>query len=78
MPQVVLSLDEKYDRKLRRLAKILYGGRKGSMSEAVEQGLELLEKKIKRDKAYKELLLLAENAKKHGIGKFKREDAYAE
>jgi Arc/MetJ-type ribon-helix-helix transcriptional regulator len=77
MVQVVLSLDKEYDKKLRKLAKMLYGGRKGSMSEVVEMSLEVLEKKIKRDKAYKELLRLAENAKALGIGKFRREDAYA-
>ncbi len=76
MPQVVLSLEQKYDDKLRRLANTLYGGRKGAMSEVVEAGIEMLERKIKRDKAYKKLLLLSSKSRALGMGKFEREEAY--
>ena len=77
MVQVVLSLEEKYNVKLRRLANTLYGGKKGAMSEVVEVGLDLLEKKTKRDKAYKKLLSLSAKADALGIGKAEREEAYA-
>jgi hypothetical protein len=70
-------LEEKYDKKLRRLANTLYGGRKGAMSDVVEKGIELLEEKTKRDKAYKKLLVLSKSAKAIGIGKFRREESYA-
>lgn len=77
MVQVVLSLEEKYDKKLRKLANTLYNGKKGAMSEVVERGIELVEEKTRRDRAYKKLLALSAKAKAVGIGKFKREEAYA-
>ncbi|MBN2066936.1 MAG: hypothetical protein JW744_00530 [Candidatus Diapherotrites archaeon] len=75
--QVVLSLEDKYDEKLRRLAKDLYNGKKGAMSEVVEKGLDLVEEESRRDEAYKKLLRKVRNAGAVGIGKFKREEAYA-
>lgn len=77
MAQVVLSLEEKYDKKLRSLAVSLHGGKKGAMSEIVEQGIDLVEEKEKREKAYEKLLAHAKNAKSLGIGKFSREECYA-
>lgn len=35
------------------------------------------ERKNKNNKAYNKLLLLSENAKKLGVGKFKRKEAYS-
>jgi len=75
--QVVLSLEDKYDEKLRRLAKDLFDGRKGAMSDVVEKGLDLVEEESKRDKAYTKLLKKVRNARAVGIGTFKREEAYA-
>ena len=75
--QVVLSLEDEYDKKLRRLAKDLYEGRKGAMSDVVEKGIDLVDEEIKRDKAYAKLLKKVKNAKAIGIGRFKREEAYA-
>ncbi len=74
--QVVLSLEEKYNKKLRSLAVSLHGGKKGAMSEIVEQGIDLVEEKTKKDKAWEKLLKIAESGKDWGIGKFRREDAY--
>ena len=74
--QVVLSLEDKYDEKLRRLAKDLFDGRKGAMSDVVEKGLDLVEEKTKRSKAHSKLLFLVNNARDLGIGKFDREEAH--
>ena len=76
MAQVVLSLEDNYDKKLRSLANTLYGGKKGSMSEVVERGLDLVEEETKRSRAHFKLLFLINNAKDAGIGKFGREEAY--
>lgn len=74
--QVVLSLEDKYDEKLRRLAKDLFQGRKGAMSDVVEKGLDLVEEESRRGKAHAKLLFLVDNARDVGIGKFNREEAH--
>ena len=74
--QVVLSLGDEYNRKLRRLAKDLFDGRKGAMSDVVEKGIDLVEEESRRSKAHSKLLSLVNNARDIGIGKFNREDAY--
>lgn len=76
MVQVVLSLEEKYNKKLRKLANRLYSGKKGSMSEVVERGIELLERESQRKDAFIKMLSEATNAKDLGIGKFNRAEAY--
>jgi CRISPR/Cas system-associated protein Csm6 len=76
MAQVVLSLEEKYDKKLRKLAHELYDGRKGSMSQVVEEGINLVEMENKRKGAFIKMLSEVKNAKKLGIGRFKRAEAY--
>jgi len=77
LAQVVLSLEDKYDKKLRALANSLYGGKKGAMSEVVERGLDLVEEETRRGRAHSKLLFLIDNAKDAGIGKFDREEVYA-
>ena len=76
MTQVVLSLEDKYDKKLRRLANTIYSGKKGAMSSVVENGLDLVERELEKKNAYIRLLSEAETAKDLKIGKFKREEAY--
>ena len=46
------------------------------MSKVVKEGIDLFEEKIRREESFKKLLKMAENAKKLGIGTFKREEAY--
>ncbi len=77
MVQVVLSLEKKYDEKLRRLASEILSGKKGALSEIVERGLDLVEENAKREAAYEKLLVKVKGAKALGIGKFDREECYA-
>ena len=76
MVQVVLSLEEKYNQKLRHLAQLLYHNKKGAISEVVENSLDAFEKGLKREKAYSEMLHEIQHAKNWGVKEFKREEAY--
>ena len=76
MVQVVLSLEEKYNQKLRHLAQLLYNNKKGAISEVVENSLDVFEKNLKRDKVYPEMLHAAKNAENWGVKKFVRDEAY--
>ncbi len=76
MKQVVVSLTDKGNERLRRLAIEIKGGKKGSLSETVEEALELLEKKIKQLTALERLKKIADENRVLGIGKFDREEAY--
>ena len=76
LKQVVVSLTDKGDERLRRLAHEIKGGKKGSLSETVEEALELLEKKIKQLAAMKRLKEISDKGVFLGVGKFEREDAY--
>ena len=76
MKQVVLSLKEDSDMRLRRLARITGDGRKGSLSKTVEEALILLEKKIVQKNALEKLKQFADEDINYGIGSFKREYAY--
>lgn len=76
MTQIVLSLEEKSNKKLRKLANELYGSRKGALSEVVEAGIDLVEKEMRRKSAYSKLLYEAKTARNIGIGKFDRAEAY--
>ena len=77
LKQVVLSLKEETELKLRRLAIQTHGGRKGSLSQTVEDALLLLEKQAKQKKALALWLALANEDKILGVGKFDREEAYS-
>jgi len=76
MVQIVLSLEKEYNKKLRDIAKKEFGGERGSLSLAVEKGIDLLEKQVKMENAREKLLLLAKENKKIGIGKFNRDELY--
>jgi hypothetical protein len=75
MVQIVLSLEKEYDKKLRAIAKSEFRGKKGSLSIAVEKGIDLLEKQIKLANARNELLAIAKKNKKIGL-KFNRDEVY--
>lgn len=76
MGQILLSLKTETEQKLRRLAKELKGGKKGALSETVEEALDLLAKEAKRRMAWKRAWELSDRHQDLGIGTFKREDAY--
>lgn len=77
LKQVVLSISEESDARLRRLARKMMNGRKGSISQTVEASLILLEKRTMQAKALIKLKTLSEENKSYGIKKFRRSDAYA-
>ncbi len=76
MKHVLISLDEEYVAKLKRLAKDGKGMKKGAISATVKEGIDLVEKEQRRKLAWKRLWVLMNEDVKWGIGKFKREDAY--
>ncbi len=47
MGNVYISLDDEDEAKLRKLAQEKYGGKKGSLSEAVSEAIENMEKQSK-------------------------------
>ena len=77
MAQVVLSLSKESEDRLRRLAQITKQGRKGALSDTVEEAIFLLEKKLKQKASLGRLKTLASQDKVFGAGRFKREEAYA-
>ena len=74
---MLVSLKEESVKRLRGLAHDRKGGKKGALSEVVEEALELLEKRARQEKAIEKLRKMVHEAKPLGIGKFNREDAYA-
>jgi len=76
LKQVVLSLSDKGERRLRDLAQKTRQGRKGALSETVEDGLILLEKRLKQKSFLRRLKKLAGEDLVFGVGKFAREEAY--
>ena len=77
MGQILLSLKTETEQKLRRLAKELKGGKKGALSETVEEALKALEKQVSREHAWKRLKELADEDINWGIGKFDRNEIYS-
>jgi ribosomal protein S7 len=61
MGNVMVVLDEEHERRLRRLARVRYGGKKGSLSKVVREALDQME--MKDQTALEEFLELAKNAK---------------
>ena len=59
LKQVVLSLKDESEARLRRLAQKTRGGRKGALSETVDEALYLLEKKLKQQSSLVKLKELA-------------------
>lgn len=76
MKQVVLSLSDEGNARLRRLARETNEGKKGALSQTAEEAFELLEKERRQKKALLKLKELANKNLKLGVGKFVREDAY--
>ncbi len=76
MRQVVLSLSEESEERLRRLALRTRNGRKGALSQTVEDALLLLEKRLKQGKALERLQEISTQNRALGVGKFDREEAY--
>ena len=56
MGNITLSLEDKQEEKLRRIAKHKYGGKKGSMSKVVGEAIAKLEEDEKRERAKQSLL----------------------
>jgi len=75
MVQIVLSISEKHNKKLRDLAMKEFEGKKGAISAIVEQGIDLAEEKVRKQRAHERLLHLARNAQNLGVGKFSRAEA---
>jgi hypothetical protein len=82
MVQIVLSISEKHNKKLRELAMKEFEGKKGALSAIVEKGIDLADEEAKRDAAHERLMWLIKN--KAGKGnwkkgeKFDRNEVYAE
>ena len=76
MKQLVLSVNEESDERLRKLAMELKGGRKGSLSETVEDALVVFEKDVRQKRALKKLMELSKQNIDYGVGRFDREEAY--
>lgn len=76
--QIVLSLDEKHEKKLRDIAMKEFGGKKGALSAIVEKGIDLADTEIRQKKANEKILWLAKNASGIGDGKFDRNEIYEE
>lgn len=75
MGQILLSLSEKGEKRLRYLAE-LDGKKKDAVSETVERALEALEKEMVREQAWKRASQLADADIDLGVGKFDRKEFY--
>ena len=60
---------------MRYLAE-LKGGKKGSLSETVEQALEVFEREMSREEAWKQAKVMADANMDWGVGKFDRKELY--
>ncbi|MBI5553326.1 MAG: hypothetical protein HY917_01150 [Candidatus Diapherotrites archaeon] len=76
MKQVVLSLNDESEKRLRRLALQVNEGKKGALSKTVEEALFELEKQRLQRKSLARLMELANQDLMLGVGKFDREEAY--
>ena len=76
MKHILISLEEEYVKKLKRLAKEGKKMKKGAISTTVKEGIDLVERERKRQKAWKRLKELFNEDYKWGAAKFNREDAY--
>ncbi|MBI5635811.1 hypothetical protein HY993_02500 [Candidatus Micrarchaeota archaeon] len=84
MTDVFLSLDEERERKLRELSRLRYGGKKGSLSHAAADAIELLysaQKQPHEKKSLERLVQTMEKGFKIGLASNKayesRADIYA-
>ena len=78
MVQIVLSISEKQNKKLRDLAMKEFEGKKGALSAIVERGIDLVDEETKRNEAHYKILELARKSKWKGDGKFDRNSIYEE
>ena len=76
MVQVVLSLKQETEQKLRRLARELKGGKKGALSAVVTEALDEYEKRARQLQAIEKVKQISAEGWKLGIGKIKREELY--
>ncbi len=58
MGTITMSFEKEDEERIRRLAKERYGGRKGSMSKVVVEGVSKLEGESKKEKSKRELIEL--------------------
>ena len=56
MGNVYVSLDEEHEVLLRRLAQEKYGGKKGSISDVIQEALNELKEKERKSRARKQFL----------------------
>jgi len=80
MVQIVLSISEKHNKKLRDLAMKEFEGKKGALSAIVEKGIDLADEEAKRTAAHEKLMWLIRNKAGKGkwSGKFDRNEMYDE
>jgi len=78
MVQIVLSISEKHNKKLRELAMKEYEGKKGALSAIVEKGIDLVDEEAKRMEAHYKILEIARKSTWKGDGKFDRNKLYEE
>ena len=72
MGNLTLSFEKEDEERLRRLAKDKYGGRKGSLSKVVSDGLSKLEEESKKERSRRELIDLMRKGIEMGKIKIKR------
>lgn len=71
MGNVLISLDEKHELMLRRLAKDHYSGKKGSLRTIIEEGIDEVARKDKRRLAVEKMLAHMRKGMSLGLGKRK-------
>jgi hypothetical protein len=74
--QIVLSISEKHNKKLRELAMREFKGKKGALSAIVEKGIDLVDAQLKQEVAHEKLIQLAKSSTWKGDGKFNRSELY--
>lgn len=67
MGNLLISLDDRREKTLRELAKEMHGGKKGSISETVAEGIDALAKNKRRLRALKHQLALMEKGFVSGL-----------
>lgn len=76
MKHILLSLNDRGNARLQRLASEEYEGKKGALSQTVEEALEEFEINKKQRTAIKKLIAFARQDHDLGVGRFERKMAY--
>ena len=80
MGNIIISLDDKRESELRKIAREEFGGKKGSISAVIAEALDELKKRNRRQKAINNTIKIMEKGFDLGIGKNKvyekRDDIY--